>query len=136
MISFLLSVRTSFRFALLILYVGCIMLLSLLPPQDFPKVRLFENADKVVHFLMYFGFSILSSWALKVEFKRSWVWLIIPATVGWGILMEICQLEMHIGRSYDLSDILANTTGVAVGILFYLLVTRGTFKKLLRETNF
>ena len=136
MISFFLSVRLSFRYALLVLYVGCIMALSLLPPQDFPEVRLFDNADKVVHLLMYFGFSMLGAWTLKVELNRSRVWLILPSIIGWGILMEIFQFEMHLGRSFSFYDILANTTGVTMGILVYLLVTRSAIKKMVRETNF
>lgn len=136
MISFLLSVRPSFRYALLVLYVGCIMALSLLPPKDLPKVELFENADKVVHFLMYFGFAMLSSWVLKVELNRLRVWFILPTTIGWGFLMEVFQFEMHLGRSYSFYDMLANTIGGTIGILVYLLITRSTFKKIVGETNF
>jgi VanZ family protein len=135
MIYFLISVRPSFRYALLFMYVGCIMALSLLPPQDLPKIRLFENADKVIHFLMYFGFAILSSWALKAELNRSRIWLILPATIGWGFLMEVFQFEMHLGRSFSFYDMLANTTGATIGILIYLLVTRSAFKKMVQETN-
>lgn len=124
MISFLLSVRTSFRFVLVILYVGCIAALSLLPPQDLPQVQLFEGVDKVVHFLMYLFFSILGCWALKAEENRAGIWLILPVTIGWGILMEIIQLEMHAGRSFSWFDILANTIGVAVGILIYVFASR------------
>ncbi|HEY3369816.1 MAG TPA: VanZ family protein [Prolixibacteraceae bacterium] len=135
MVSFLLSVRFAWRYALLVIYVGCIMALSLLPPQDFPKVQLFQGADKVVHFLMYFGFAILCSWAFKAELNRSRIWLILPATIGWGFLMEVFQLEMHIGRSYSMYDMLANATGVTVGLLFYGLVTRSAFKKIVGESN-
>jgi len=129
MISFLLTVRPAIRYALVVMYVGCIMALSLLPPQDFPQIPLFEGADKVVHILMYFIFSILSSWALKTELYRSRAFIIIPATIGWGILMEIFQLEMHLGRSFSWFDVMANTTGVVIGIIIYLVVTRNAFKR-------
>jgi len=133
MIYFLLSVRLSFRYALLVIYVGCIMLLSLLPPQDFPKIPLFDGADKVVHIIMYFIFSMLSSWALKTELYRSRILFIIPSTIGWGILMEIFQLEMHIGRSFSWYDALANTAGVALGTIIYLVLTRNAFKSSFAE---
>jgi len=135
MISFLLTVRSPFRYALLIIYVGCIMTLSLLPPQDLPRVQLFKGADKVIHVMMYLVFAIMTAWALKIEMNRSRVWLILPVTIGWGILMEVFQLEMHIGRSYSMYDMLANTTGVAIGLLFYLLVTRSAFKKMVGEPS-
>ena len=135
MISFLLSVRLPFRYALVLIYVGLIMTLSLIPPQSFPKLPLFEGADKLVHIMMYLVFSVLSSWALKIELYRQRVWLIIPVIIGWGILMEFIQLEMRIGRSFSWYDILANTTGATIGILFYLLVSRSAFKKMIGQTN-
>ena len=124
MISYLLSVRTFFRYSLVVIYVGCIMALSLLPPQDLPKIQLFKGADIVIHFMMYLIFSILGCWALKAEKKRSGIWLIIPVTIGWGILMEYIQLEMDTGRSFSWYDIQANTAGVAVGIIVYVFVAR------------
>lgn len=129
MIYFLLSVRLSLRYALVVIYVGCIMALSLLPPQDFPKIPLFNGADKVIHILMYLIFSILSSWALKMELHRSRIWFIVSATIGWGILMEVFQLEMHFGRSFSWFDVLANTTGVAIGMIIYVVVTRNAFNR-------
>ena len=129
MISFLLSIRLSFRYALVVIYVGCIMLLSLLPPQDFPKIPLFVGADKVVHIIMYFIFSMLGSWALKTELYPTRILFIIPATIGWGLLMEISQMEMHIGRSFSWYDALANTVGVAIGTLIYMIATRSAFKR-------
>lgn len=136
MISFILSVRPPFRYALVIFYVGFIMTLSLLPPQSFPKIPLFVGVDKVVHIMMYLIFSILSAWALKIELYNSRVWLIIPVTIGWGILMEYIQLEMRSGRSFSWYDILANTTGVIIGLLFYVLLSRSAFKKVAGESDF
>jgi VanZ family protein len=126
MISFLLSVRSSIRFALVFIYVGCIMALSLLPPQDFPKVQLFTGIDKVVHFTMYFIFSILGCWALKTEINRQKNWLILPVIIGWGIFMELLQLEMRVGRSFEWFDILANSVGVITGILIYIISVRNS----------
>lgn len=126
MISFLLSVRQSIRIVLIIIYVGCIVALSLLPPQDFPKMPLFEGADKVIHFLMYFIFSLLFCWAIKTELKYSRLFIIIPGTIGWGIFMEYMQLSMHAGRSFSWYDILANSIGVLVGILVYILSCHNT----------
>ena len=124
MISFLLSVRPFFRYALLVIYLLFVMALSLLPPQDLPKIPLFKGADKLVHFTMYLIFSVLGCWALKAEENRYGIWLIVPLTVGWGILMEFIQLELRMGRSFSWYDIVANTTGVAVGIIIYVFASR------------
>ena len=124
MISLLISVRQPFRFLLVILYIGWIAALSLLPPQDLPKVQLFHGADKVVHFMMYLILSVLGCWALKAEENRYGIWLIIPVAIGWGILMEVIQLELGSGRSFSWYDIIANTTGVVVGIIIYVFASR------------
>ena len=124
MISFLLAVRQLFRVLIMCMYVSCIIALSLLPPQEFPQVPLFEGADKIVHFLMYFIFSLLSCWSFKVELKLSRVFFIIPVTIGWGLLMEIFQFSMHVGRSFSWYDILANSLGVLGGIAVYKLIFR------------
>lgn len=128
MISFLLSVPQYVRFVLLVIYVGCIVALSLLPPQDLPQVELFYGADKLIHLMMYFIFAMLGCWALKAEENRARIFLIILVTVGWGIFMEFMQLEMHAGRSFSWYDELANATGVLTGILFYLLTSNNTVK--------
>jgi VanZ family protein len=128
MISFLFKVKQPVRFLLVVLYIGCIAALSLLPPQDFPKVPFFHGFDKVVHISMYFVFSLLLCWAVRMELNFSWLFLIIPVTFGWGIFMEIMQRSMHLGRSFDPNDILANTLGVVTGVLVYVLATEKSRK--------
>lgn len=129
MISFLLKIRQPVRIFLVITYVGCIAALSLLPSKDFPQLPLFEGFDKVVHFLMYFIFSVLFSWSIKTEFNYFRLLFIIPVTIGWGILMEFMQLSMHLGRSFSWYDVLANSIGVFAGILLYILISRNFIKK-------
>lgn len=125
-VAFLLSVRRGFRIFFVLAYVGWVVALSLLPPQDLPPIPLFEGADKLIHFMLYFIFAMLSCWALKTELKFSTVYLIIPVTIGWGILMELFQLSMHIGRSFSGYDILANCLGTFVGVLVYMASTLNT----------
>jgi len=120
MISLLLSIPQYIRFVILIVYVGCIVALSLLPPQDLPKIPLFYGADKLIHFMMYFIFSLLGCWAVKTEENNKRILLILFVTIGWGIFMEIMQLEMHAGRSFSWLDELANATGVLIGIIIYI----------------
>ncbi len=124
MITFLLNVRQPFRMLLVVLYVGFIMTLSLIPPQDLPKVQLFAGVDKVVHFMMYLIFSVLFCWALRTEMNPFRLLIVASVAVGWGIFMEYMQLDMHLGRSFSWYDILANCIGVTVGILGYVIVFR------------
>ena len=91
--------------------------------RDLPQIPEFEGFDKIVHFTMYFIFSILLCWALKAELNYNWLYLIIPVTVGWGVFMEFMQRRMHLGRSFDIYDMFANSIGVCIGILLYLLLS-------------
>jgi len=124
MMSYILSIRQSVRVFFVVFYIGCIAALSLLPPNDLPQIELFNGADKVIHFTMYFIFSLLFSWTLKTELNYFRIFFIVLVTVGWGILMEFLQLDMHMGRSFSWYDALANTIGVAFGILIYSLASR------------
>ena len=124
MISFLLNIKQPVRIFFVIFYVGCIVALSLLPPKDLPNIELFRGADKVIHFLMYFNFSLIFCWAIKTELNHNRVFTVIPVTIGWGISIEILQFAMHEGRSFSYFDMLANSIGVGVGILVYILLSR------------
>jgi len=126
MISYILSIRQSVRVFLVVIYIGFIAALSLLPPQDLPHIPMFRGADKLIHCGMYFIFSVLSCWTLKTELNYSRLFFIIVGTIGWGILMEYLQLDMHRGRSFSWYDELANSIGVTFGILIYTLVSRKT----------
>ena len=130
MISYILSIRQSFRVFLVLVYLGCVVALSLLPMSDLPQVPMFRGEDKLIHCTMYFGFSILFCWTLKTELNYSRLFFVIGITVGWGILMEVLQLDMHLGRSFSWYDELANTIGVIFGVLTYLFATRELADKL------
>ena len=124
MIAYLLSVRQYFRVVLIVLYLSCIVALSLLPPNDLPQVKLFPGFDKIVHFLMYFPLSALLCWNLKTEQKGDRIILVIFSGVSWGIFMEFMQLTMHMGRSFSWYDELANFIGVTFGVALYWSATR------------
>jgi len=122
MISFFINIRQSTRFILVFLYVICIAALSLLPMRDLPHVHEFPGFDKIVHFSMYFMFSFLFGWALKADHNYYWLLLIVPVTIGWGVFMEVLQNLTHQGRNFDFYDMVANSVGVVIGILFFLLL--------------
>ncbi len=121
---FFLKLRQSVRVALTIGYTIIVALLSLLPMRDLPHVHEFRGMDKIVHFCMYFGMSGLLSWATKTELRYSRFIYIVAATLGWGLFMEVMQLEMHYGRQFSWFDMLANATGVFSGILVYIILAR------------
>ncbi len=91
-----------------ILFIGCA-----LPGNELPDLS--HGRDKWVHLAGFAPFGLL--WSLAC---RRWQWVIIAGAV-FGLLIEVYQGVMPIGRSFDLFDALADTVGVAMGIgLFWL----------------
>ncbi len=84
-----------------------------LPDNDIP---LFPGADKIVHGIMFGGFTlcIILDW----ERRHGWtkkagptVWLAPVIASVFGIVTEILQQEMQAGRSGDVWDLVADVTG-------------------------
>jgi len=99
--------------------------LSLAPKSVFheEKVHLFKGADKIVHFLMYFILMSIWCFATKKILKEKRKQFIIKGLVFGvflGIILEILQKYLDIGRSFDTFDIIANTTG----LFFVLLINK------------
>jgi Predicted integral membrane protein len=101
---------------------ACVILyLSTAPGSEFEHIPSFQNEDKVVHFLMYFGFAFILLWDLLDRFgmsiihqKRLFI-LIIGLPVIWGGSMELIQQFFTTTRSGDWLDELTNTLGAISG---------------------
>ena len=124
MISLLFSIKQWLRISLSLIYLSIIAFLSLLPPNDFPELPLFPGADKVVHTCLYLGLAWLACWSMHAEHKKIWYFLIILLSISWGAIMELFQFLMHLGRSFDLYDILGNSIGTLIGVLIYTIMAQ------------
>jgi len=124
MISLLFSIKQWLRISLSLIYLTIIAFLSLLPPNDFPELPLFPGADKVVHTCLYLGLAWLACWSMHAEHKKIWYFLIILLSISWGAIMELFQFLMHLGRSFDLYDILGNSIGTLIGVLIYTIMAQ------------
>jgi VanZ family protein len=95
----------------LLAYLGVIALASLLPPPELPLSP--GGFDKLWHAGAYAAaaFACVPLW-------RRWPSLLLAglALVAYGLLMEVLQ-GWSGQRSYDLMDALANSSGVAFGLL-------------------
>lgn len=118
-----LNTKFALKLSVSVIYIGIIVTLSLLPANDFPKVPLFPGVDKVIHVGMYFMMAITLLWAVhETKVTR---WKIYGFIIGWGLMMEIVQNLMNLGRSFSGLDILANITGAFLGIIaFRVLVSK------------
>lgn len=83
------------------------------------EMKLFPHADKVAHAIMFggFAFCILLDWTRKRGWKRPrWgvALAAAAASTALGILTEAAQSAMHIGRSGDGWDLVADAAGAAI----------------------
>lgn len=134
---FLFSIPVFVRWIFFFIYLAAIIYASLTPPVNIPKIISIPNIDKVIHFLMYMGYCLIAAWALdsrvyssdnNLPLLKHLTWfllLVLFMAIAWGLLMELFQRYMAIGRHYSLYDMLANIAGACVGTsLYYMLFGR------------
>ncbi len=97
--------------------------LSLDPnPLDINDVPLFPGSDKLLHAIMYCCATVVflldyAKSRLPHHTKINNEVAITAATMVFGFVMEILQLVMRMGRSYDMLDVVANCIGAAMGFV-------------------
>lgn len=107
--------------------VIAILWLTLSPkPLGEKPPPLFPGADKIAHGLMFGGLVavMLIDWQRKhgwhkVWWQRALAYAFISAS--FGIIIEIAQGAMGLGRSFEYSDILADTAGAFIFAILWLL---------------
>ena len=113
------NIFTLFFFSLIV--IGCFI-----PGNNLPKARV-ENLDKVLHSILFFLFSfsaiigfIKQSQFPKIHFDA------VKYVVGIGailaIITEVIQHFIIPRREFDMSDILADLTGIILAFGFFLYV--------------
>lgn len=100
-----------------------------LAPRPFGSVRipLFEGADKVVHFMMFFAMAFAYHFDFRrgkklVDEARLMGWIFVSLSV-FGGLIELAQWKMRMGRSGDWYDLLADIAGAVYGIILAWLIS-------------
>ena len=109
-----------------VLTVALILWLTLVPdPLGDDAPRLFPGADKVVHAVM-FGFLTVMI-LLDRQRKKNWirlsapfVWMAALFSTMSGIGIEVAQLEMELGRGFEVADMVADAIGAALCAAIWL----------------
>jgi VanZ family protein len=109
-----------------ILVFFAITVLSLMPPRT--NLSIHAN-DKVGHFIAYAVFS-LNVLLLGKNIKQYSLSMLL--IVAYGILIEF--LQSFVGRETSFYDFLANSAGVSIGIMLFLLF-RKTINQILLKFN-
>jgi glycopeptide antibiotics resistance protein len=103
-----------------------ILWLSLYPFEvDAHGIKLFSNADKIIHLCMHGVMSFLLAWNIQPEkWTSKKALVLIFATILYGIVIEVTQELMNLGRSFDYFDIMANSLGVLLGLTGYFILKK------------
>ncbi len=98
------------------------LVVTLMPHHSIPKSVIFW--DKLQHFLAFFMLMLTGSMAYSKHSKR-----IFLALVLYGASIEIMQEYFTKTRNGDVYDIVADTVGIFLGWLVFLIIYRFTHSK-------
>lgn len=107
-----------YRFCAL-LWTLLILYLSLISATTASKFNVFDlfGIDKIGHLIFYSTFSFL--WCMSFRRRKIDKINILFFSISFGVLMEICQLYLFNGRSFEYYDIVANILGSIIGIILF-----------------
>ncbi len=116
-----------------------ILLLTALPGSYFPQVETFWewlSPDKLVHVIMFGVFTALILFGARAQYfnpKTRYTVVIVSLSIGivFGLITELLQYYVIVGRHGSLFDFIADGLGAFVGCLaFYLLFRKKINTKL------
>ncbi len=114
-----------------IVVATAILLLSVGHFSELPGENV-ENADKIVHFIMYFSLAFVLGrdlYSVRQSLSASWWTVTVLMPSLFGVLMEAVQFFLPY-RSASLFDMAANISGAAVGTaLSFVVIDRFIRKK-------
>lgn len=117
---------------MLVVWFVVVVTLSLMPGDSTPDLPRIPYLDKVVHFTFYFVFTVLFFLTLKYECKcvkkLAYIYA-ISALFAFllGISVELLQKTITTTRSGDVYDVLFNTFGTVVALLFVTIINKKSF---------
>ena len=116
------------RFLTSAVVTACVLYLTLAPrPFGSVRIPLFEGADKVVHFMMFFAMAFAYHFDFRrgkkpVDEARLMGWIFVSLS-AFGGLIELAHWKMRMGRSGDWYDLLADIAGAVYGIILAWLIS-------------
>lgn len=103
--------------------IAATIILAVLSLSAVPKLNLslgIKAGDKYLHFIAYFGLSILWYFALRDKINEKVFKIVVPlGLILYGIILEGLQSGLTTYRSGDVYDAMANAAGVLVGMILF-----------------
>ncbi len=111
--------------ALTIIWAVLLTILLLMPGDNIPEQDFLPGFDKLVHVGIFGIFSFLFVNTIKKSGKhriqRSKLIFSFFVTFLYSVALEYCQRFVP-GRSFDISDLLANGIGIIVGLFLFAII--------------
>ncbi|WP_372776227.1 VanZ family protein [Mangrovibacterium sp.] len=99
-----------------------ILVLCLIPASDLPKVNPIPNLDKIVHFILYFVFTVSAFTTKQLLGKKISTVFILSGFFLFSFSIEVLQAVLPFNRSFSLYDLLSNSSGLFAGWLAYKVI--------------
>ena len=103
--------------------IAATIILAVLSLSAVPKLNLslgIKAGDKYLHFIAYFGLSILWYFALRDKINEKVFKILVPlGLILYGIILEGLQSGLTTYRTGDVYDAMANAAGVLVGMILF-----------------
>lgn len=110
---------------LALLWTCIVTVLSLVTIGNIGNSIPIPNKDKYVHFAFYFIFVVVwFLFAKRTKITKKVKWIVLFSSIGYGILMEICQGIITANRSPDVMDVFANSIGAITGLIFITIILK------------
>lgn len=110
-----------------VIWTSVITVACLISMRNFDGVDLNEGADKYVHAIFYFLLTFLWYQYARRKFTISGVVLrfrVFLCTFFFGLCIEMAQSLFTNDRSADWHDVIANSSGALISILYFWLVEK------------
>ena len=112
---------------LAIIWTAIVAFLCLASFNELPKIASVSNFDKLGHITFHFGITLLWFLVFKFKFLNENKKALLKAflfSFFYGITLEICQDQFTETRSGDVLDVIANTFGSLLALLFIVLAVK------------
>lgn len=111
------------------LAIGWTLLIALLCLVSFGSLPSLSvtGADKYVHVLFHFGFTMLWGfyfWQKQHQKTLSIIIRLVVVSLFYGILIEFLQETLTTTRHADIYDVLANLTGAVIALLVFVFIKK------------
>ena len=115
--------------ALFCIYLAAVAALCFLRPSSLPEMNIKTflglPIDKVLHFIMFFPYPVLSGLSFmyrRFSLGRNFLILLVLTIAGAGLAYGTEVIQRETGyRSYDMGDYIADMAGMAAGAILTLI---------------